>query len=365
MREISFIRGTIMKNLTSKTALHFWIYLIVLLATFANVAKSQELNIALRTTKDVSFEDSRFMAVGWAPESFWVPAPPAPPGDAFYMYTARTYRFKDIKKYQAEQVYEWTFDFYLPYSSDSQELFIDTEKIRSQAEYAVVLDTDNHILFNLSEDSVITLTHELNGRFKIRMLPAGNSSAPISLEETAIVEVIDDNKESLSIDLTHLFINPNSSSTSYAINGIDNSVQYELNNGVLTIDLNSVHSNELAINIIAQNVFGSAATEIILKNAVTTSVEDDLNPNQISLAQNYPNPFNPTTTISYSLPQTSNVSLNVYNMNGQVVARLVDGAQVSGSHSVQFDAQNLPSGIYIYRLISEGNVITKKMTLIK
>ena len=64
-----------------------------------------------------------------------------------------------------------------------------------------------------------------------------------------------------------------------------------------------------------------------------------------SLAQNYPNPFNPSTQIDFSIPQQSNVQLKVYNTLGQVVATLVNGNLSAGSHSVNFDARNLASGI--------------------
>lgn len=96
-----------------------------------------------------------------------------------------------------------------------------------------------------------------------------------------------------------------------------------------------------------------------------TSVDDDNLPTQFVLNQNYPNPFNPTTNISYSIPTASNVSLEVFNLQGQRVASLVNGFQSSGAHSVNFDASNLSSGVYIYRLRAGNNVMMNKMTLIK
>jgi len=95
-------------------------------------------------------------------------------------------------------------------------------------------------------------------------------------------------------------------------------------------------------------------------------IEIDLeSPTNFELSQNYPNPFNPTTAISYSLPQSGNVSLKVYNMIGQQVADLINEFKERGIHTVNFKAENLNSGIYLYKLDFNGSVQFRKMTLIK
>ena len=91
----------------------------------------------------------------------------------------------------------------------------------------------------------------------------------------------------------------------------------------------------------------------------------DTLPSAFALDQNYPNPFNPTTTIRYDLPESAEVRLEVYNVMGQRVAVLVNAGQTAGSHSVSFDASNLASGVYHYRLQSGNEVLTRKMTLVK
>jgi hypothetical protein len=93
-------------------------------------------------------------------------------------------------------------------------------------------------------------------------------------------------------------------------------------------------------------------------------------PEEITLYQNYPNPFNPATTISYQLPESGKVRLEIYNLKGQLVKTLVDGTQVSGLHSIVWngtDSQNrkVASGVYLYRLSSLNNVQTKRMLLMK
>ena len=91
---------------------------------------------------------------------------------------------------------------------------------------------------------------------------------------------------------------------------------------------------------------------------------DDI-PVSFELNQNYPNPFNPVTQITYSLPENADVLLEVYNIQGQLVATLVSQHQASGRHQVSFDASALSSGIYIYRLHAGDFVKSRKMMLVK
>jgi hypothetical protein len=84
-----------------------------------------------------------------------------------------------------------------------------------------------------------------------------------------------------------------------------------------------------------------------------------------SLSQNYPNPFNPTTTIEFTLPETQNVKLIVYDVLGREVARLVDGRLQAGAHNVTFKAAQHASGMYFYRLEAGDFVQTKKLMLLK
>ena len=91
----------------------------------------------------------------------------------------------------------------------------------------------------------------------------------------------------------------------------------------------------------------------------------DVIPKTYALYQNYPNPFNPTTVIRYDLPASSNVRLMVYDMLGREVATLVDQTQQAGSKSAVFNAVNLPSGIYFYRLRAGTFTETRKLLLLR
>jgi len=84
-----------------------------------------------------------------------------------------------------------------------------------------------------------------------------------------------------------------------------------------------------------------------------------------ALHQNYPNPFNPETQISFELAEASDVTLTVFNMNGQAVTTLVNSALSAGHHSVSFDGANLTSGVYLYRLTAGTYSATMKMVLMK
>ena len=97
--------------------------------------------------------------------------------------------------------------------------------------------------------------------------------------------------------------------------------------------------------------------------AANTLVEEI--PTDYKLEQNYPNPFNPTTTIRFSIPSSQHVKINVYNVIGELVKELVNNEYSSGTYSVEFNAADLPSGIYLYRLESQSFNYTRKMILVK
>ena len=105
------------------------------------------------------------------------------------------------------------------------------------------------------------------------------------------------------------------------------------------------------------------AHDTSLRNAQPQSTLDV--PSSFKLEGNYPNPFNPQTTIHFNLPETAHVRLIVYDMLGRPVDSLIDGTLVMGEYEVIFDAKNLPSGFYLYRLETPGGYFAKTMQLIK
>jgi hypothetical protein len=88
-------------------------------------------------------------------------------------------------------------------------------------------------------------------------------------------------------------------------------------------------------------------------------------PVELSLSQNYPNPFNPSTAIDYSLAKESFVQLRVFDVLGREIATIIHENEPVGKHTVYFDASDLSSGIYFYRITAGGVVGSKKMMVIK
>ncbi|MCX7832913.1 MAG: T9SS type A sorting domain-containing protein [Ignavibacteria bacterium] len=108
------------------------------------------------------------------------------------------------------------------------------------------------------------------------------------------------------------------------------------------------------------NRYLSSGTSELEAAGNSTGPSDDY-----KLYQNYPNPFNPTTKITYKIKKEGNVYLSVFNLVGKEIAVLVNEFKTPGEYEVEFNAQDLPSGIYLYKLQINGYVSVKRMTLLR
>ena len=143
---------------------------------------------------------------------------------------------------------------------------------------------------------------------------------------------------------------------------LNDTVTVSENTADVVINLEGVVVGRGPLRMPAQSNIGTVA--ITVDPQTSTGIADEL-PLAFGLSQNYPNPFNPVTTISYSIDVSEQVSLKVFDTLGREVATLVDGVSAAGRYEVQFDAGQLPSGMYLYRLESGDKVEIRKMLLLK
>lgn len=135
----------------------------------------------------------------------------------------------------------------------------------------------------------------------------------------------------------------------------------------LILDNSPVADVENYYKIVTYDIHGNPSAPSHEASVIALGVGGGGNtlPAAFALNQNYPNPFNPTTIINYQLPSANHVTLKVYDMLGQEVATLANGVQEAGYKTVEFNAANLPSGIYTYRLNAGTFVEVKKMLVLK
>lgn len=111
---------------------------------------------------------------------------------------------------------------------------------------------------------------------------------------------------------------------------------------------------------------GNPSVVVQLGSIIITSNEQNSKiPTNPALHQNYPNPFNPSTNITYELPEAREVNISVYDLTGRLVQTLQSGRKTAGSYTLNFDASNLSSGIYFYRITAGDFIQTRRMALLK
>ncbi len=148
-------------------------------------------------------------------------------------------------------------------------------------------------------------------------------------------------------------------------------LNYELSHAASVVDspaqLSSTSSGTVESEVFwdsGNSLSSSAMADGSLETDSSTDPGSDI-PVTVTLDQNYPNPFNPTTNIRYELNTAADVTLEVFNIQGQRIATLVNSFQNAGLYTVDFDAANLSSGVYFYRLQTPGQSETRKMMLVK
>lgn len=131
-------------------------------------------------------------------------------------------------------------------------------------------------------------------------------------------------------------------------------------NGVNTVITKMYFSNNYLFASNGSNLYRRLYTEAINVKKISTEIS-----NQYRLNQNYPNPFNPSTTIRYQIPKEQFVNLNVFDITGKELETLVNERQSPGTYEVSWNAEKYSSGVYFYKIESEGYTDTKRMLLVK
>ncbi|MCP4580144.1 MAG: T9SS type A sorting domain-containing protein, partial [candidate division Zixibacteria bacterium] len=124
------------------------------------------------------------------------------------------------------------------------------------------------------------------------------------------------------------------------------------------------HSNQIFLD--NDYIYIANGSTLLILRFTQTGIEQIAEiPMQFSLSSNYPNPFNAVTTIQYSLPTSSEVTLDIYDVLGRKVQTIHNGNQPAGSHSLIWNADGFSSGMYFYKITAGENIQTEMMTLIK
>lgn len=217
----------------------------------------------------------------------------------------------------------------------------------------------NWTSFGLIDTPLTSITS--NGNYIFAGTPYGVFRSTISSPEwidcgfasTLIIRLIESNSKIFALTSNDIFFT----------NDDGNTWQKANEDGISQTPYNAIAVNDSLIFI---GTWGDGIYKNKLENIFTSVFDNkDYLIKDYKLYQNFPNPFNPVTIIQYDIPKESFVSLKVYDILGQEVATLVNGIQKAGSHSVNFNASNLNSGIYFYRLVTGEFCATKKIILMK
>ncbi|MDR3628480.1 MAG: T9SS type A sorting domain-containing protein, partial [Ignavibacteriaceae bacterium] len=177
-----------------------------------------------------------------------------------------------------------------------------------------------------------------------------------------------------STDFSSFAVYPNGTKGSniFAASNTFNKVFLSTNDGASWTEVDSGLTLEHEFKLIISNnyLFAGSVDGTIWKRPLSEMISGtaELNyiiPNSFSLKQNYPNPFNPSTVISYAIPKASLVTIKVYDVLGKEIRSLVNEEKSAGNYSIQFNGDNLASGIYFYQMKSENFVQTRKLILMK
>lgn len=259
-----------------------------------------------------------------------------------------------------DNVEEYVFNFlYGNYNYVDSVLYADSVAKAFAGSYNTTYYTK---LWELSKNYTINLYKNASYRLACLIYTAYLDGNLVPVELTSFTAVR--NNEKISLDW----------STATELNNYGFEIQKEVNDvweNIGFVKGNGTTTEKHFYNFIDENTASSTIfyrlKQIDIDGSVNFSNEVEVNgiPAEFTLEQNFPNPFNPSTTINFNLSNSTYIKLNIYNSNGELLTTLLEGYQGEGNHSIKFDASNLSSGIYFYKLEAGSFSQTHKMLLLK
>ncbi len=246
-------------------------------------------------------------------------------------------------------------------------VFYDEETTRLDFE---LLNTDTISTARIEERGLIlTSKQDVNGHTEF-VVKASDEEGVIVYDTLSVFIIPVNDSPIASFELTIDTPNISLTNNSTDIDGDELLFYWDFGDGKTSTEKEPQHTYTLSgiysVKLTVSDGFEEDSLKLNMIEIIITGNEDVANqPKTFKLHQNYPNPFNPSTNIEFSLPQTSNVELRVFDLTGREVVSLVSGVKTAGNHTVSFDASQLSSGVYIYRLKAGEFVQTRKMLLIK
>jgi photosystem II stability/assembly factor-like uncharacterized protein len=227
----------------------------------------------------------------------------------------------------------------------------------------IILSTDRGASWELVNESTIATTNKA-----IRMVNSNVGYIAVA-NSTTLLKTLDGGQTWFEIPAPHLDgakgIEVVSAIELYAF--YDNIIYLSTDGGQTWNNFSTgIQTNLKAIYPLANNICYTVGSFGNLYYAIQMPLANDqiVLPEELSLT-NYPNPFNPTTTISYSLPQASYISLVIYDLQGHALTELINSWQTPGAYHIQWSADHYTNGYYLARLITDKKVVVKKMILLK